>query len=155
MRRFADIRREDGQALVEFALVLPILLMVATGITSFGLVFYHYITIEDAVRSGARTLSLGRGNTAPSPNDPCTLAINETFNSAVDAGLTSNKVTLIVDGQQMFRGAPARAHRWTPGQPGDRDRHGPLHHQHRRLESLVPRREHHSAGDGCRRMTAA
>ena len=72
MRRFAHIRREDGQALVEFALVLPILLMVATGITSFGLVFYHYITIEDAVRSGARTLSLGRGNTAPAPNDPCT-----------------------------------------------------------------------------------
>ncbi len=65
MKRFAHIRREDGQALVEFALVLPILLMVATGITSFGLVFYHYITLTDAVRSGARTLSLGRG--APTP----------------------------------------------------------------------------------------
>jgi Flp pilus assembly protein TadG len=98
MRRFADIRREDGQALVEFALVLPILLMVATGITSFGLVFYHYITIEDAVRSGARTLSLGRGNTAPSPNDPCSLATKETVTSAIDAGLTNNSVHLIIAG---------------------------------------------------------
>ena len=61
MKRFTHIRREDGQALVEFALVLPILLMLATAITSFGLVFYHYITITDAVRAGARTLSLGRG----------------------------------------------------------------------------------------------
>jgi Flp pilus assembly protein TadG len=115
MKRLANIRREDGQALVEFALVLPILLMVATGITSFGLVFYHYITIEDAVRSGARTLSLGRGNTAPSPNDPCSLAIKETVNSAVDAGLTSNKVTLIVNGQQMFAGCSGTGTAWTQG----------------------------------------
>jgi Flp pilus assembly protein TadG len=100
-QRLADIRREDGQALVEFALVLPILLMVATAITSFGLVFYHYITIEDAVRSGARTLSLGRGNSAPSPNDPCSEAITETFNSAVDAGLTKGNIHPIVGGVPM------------------------------------------------------
>ena len=115
MRRFANLRREDGQALVEFALVLPILLMVATGITSFGLVFYHYITIEDAVRSGARTLSLGRGNTAPSPNDPCTLAINETFNSAIDSGLQRNKITLVVGGQSMSQGCSGTGTAWTQG----------------------------------------
>ena len=30
MRRFAHIRREDGQALIEFVIVLPILLTLAT-----------------------------------------------------------------------------------------------------------------------------
>jgi Flp pilus assembly protein TadG len=116
MRRFANLRREDGQALVEFALVLPILLMVATGITSFGLVFYHYITIEDAVRSGARTLSLGRGNTAPSPNDPCTEAQNATFNSAVDAGLQRTNIHLIVNGVPMQPGScPGTGSNWNQG----------------------------------------
>jgi Flp pilus assembly protein TadG len=98
MKRFAHIRRDDGQALVEFALVLPILLMVATGITSFGLVFYRYIALTDAVRAGARTFSLGRG--AP---DPCTPAITETVNSADTPGvnLQANQVSLFVNKQPV------------------------------------------------------
>jgi Flp pilus assembly protein TadG len=93
MRRFTHIRREDGQALVEFALVLPILLMLATGITSFGLTFYRYITLTDAVRAGARTFSLGRG----SP-DPCTPAVQETVNSADTPGVPVPTVHLVVNG---------------------------------------------------------
>ena len=115
MKRFTGIRREDGQALVEFALVLPILLMVATGMTSFGLVFYHYITIEDAVRAGARTLSLGRGNTAPAPNDPCSQAIKETYNSAIDADLQQNKIALVVNGIPMTAGCAGTGTNWTQG----------------------------------------
>lgn len=97
MRRFTDIRHEDGQSLVEFALVLPLLLMVATGITSFGLIFYHYIAVTDAVRTGARTLSLGRGNTEPPPLDPCTEAINDTYQSAVNANLQQSDIQLYVN----------------------------------------------------------
>ena len=92
MKRLPDIRREDGQGLVEFALVLPILLMIATGITSFGIVFYRYITLTDAVRAGARTLSLGRGLT-----DACTPAVTETVNSAIDVNLQPNQVKIIVN----------------------------------------------------------
>ena len=92
MRRLPDIRREDGQGLVEFALVLPVLLMIATGIMSFGIVFYRYITLTDAVRAGARTLSLGRGLT-----DPCSPAVNETVNSAIDVNLQPSQVKIIVN----------------------------------------------------------
>jgi Flp pilus assembly protein TadG len=95
MKRFTRIRREDGQALIEFVLVLPILLMLATAITSFGLTFYRYIALTDAVRAGARTLSLGRG----SP-DPCTPAITETKNSANTPGVPVPTVQLIVNGVQ-------------------------------------------------------
>jgi Flp pilus assembly protein TadG len=60
-------RREDGIALVEFALVLPVLLGVLIGILQFGLMFNKYISLTDAARLGARSLSLGRG----SPGNPC------------------------------------------------------------------------------------
>ena len=69
--------REDGQALVEFALVLPVLLVLVTAILQFGLLFNNYITLTDAVRSGARSLALGRGL-----SDPCDLAVTQTVNSA-------------------------------------------------------------------------
>lgn len=115
MKRFARIRREDGQALVEFALVLPILLMVATGLTSFGLVFYHYITIEDAVRAGARELSLGRGNSAAAPNDPCNQAINETYNSAIDAGLAKSDIHLVVNNVATSAPCSGIGTNWTQG----------------------------------------
>ena len=41
-------RGEDGQALVEFAIVLPLLLILVTGIIQFGLLFNKYITLTDA-----------------------------------------------------------------------------------------------------------
>ncbi len=49
--------------MVEFALVLPVLLIVLLAILKFGLLFENYLTLTDAVRSGARTLAIGRGTT--------------------------------------------------------------------------------------------
>ena len=95
--RFHRLRREEGQALVEFALVLPILLMIVTGITSFGIVFYRYVTLTDAVRVGARTLALQRGN-----SDPCTSTANQTVASAVDVGLTNSQLTFSYNGTPFY-----------------------------------------------------
>lgn len=47
-------RGERGAALVEFALVLPLLLMLVFGIIEFGLVFNHRLTIGNATQSAAR-----------------------------------------------------------------------------------------------------
>jgi hypothetical protein len=47
-------RRKDGQALVEFALVLPVFLLIVLGIAEFGFAFAHHITMEYATREGAR-----------------------------------------------------------------------------------------------------
>jgi Flp pilus assembly protein TadG len=59
----ASIRRlfagcERGAELVEFAFVLPILLVVIGGIVDFGLLFQRYEVVTNAAREGARLASL-------------------------------------------------------------------------------------------------
>ncbi len=49
---------ERGAALVEFALTLPLLLVVIAGIVDFGFVFQRYEVITNAAREGARLASL-------------------------------------------------------------------------------------------------
>ena len=45
---------ERGAALVEFALVLPLLLVVIAGIVDFGFAFQRYEVVTNAAREGAR-----------------------------------------------------------------------------------------------------
>jgi Flp pilus assembly protein TadG len=54
------IRDEDGQTFVEFAIVLPILVLLVFGITQFGLAFRNYLAITDAARVGARAAAVKR-----------------------------------------------------------------------------------------------
>jgi len=56
--------RERGQALVEFALVLPILATLLLGVIQFGIVFHDYLALADAVRTGARQASVTHDGTA-------------------------------------------------------------------------------------------
>ena len=42
-----------GQAIVEFAIVLPLLLALVLGIVQFAIAFNNYLTLTDAVRAGA------------------------------------------------------------------------------------------------------
>jgi Flp pilus assembly protein TadG len=55
-----SLRDQQGQAATEFALVLPILALLLFGIIQLGVVFNHYVTITDAVRTGARKAAVGR-----------------------------------------------------------------------------------------------
>ncbi len=61
--------RQDGQGLVEFALVVPVFMLLLLGMLEFGLAFTHDQTLAYATREGARTgAALGKGNTGY----PCT-----------------------------------------------------------------------------------
>lgn len=51
-------REERGQGLVEFALVLPILLALVLGIIEFGWALNGKITLNSAVREGARAAAV-------------------------------------------------------------------------------------------------
>lgn len=61
------IRREDGNALVEFAIVLPMMMVVITGLFSFGITINNRLELTQAVGSGAQYLQLIRSSTS----DPC------------------------------------------------------------------------------------
>lgn len=49
---------ENGQGLLEFALILPVLLLVALGLLDLGRAFFAAIIISNASREGARYLTL-------------------------------------------------------------------------------------------------
>lgn len=63
MKRTQLVRAADsdrGAAAVEFALVLPLLLMLVFGMIDFGRAYNDQITLTQLAREGARLESLGR-----------------------------------------------------------------------------------------------
>jgi len=62
IRRHRIIKSEKGASAVEFALILPILIMLVFGIVEFGIAFNNYITITHAAREGARIAAVDLNN---------------------------------------------------------------------------------------------
>ena len=58
-------KNEEGQTLVEFALVAPILFLILFGIIQFGIAFKNSMALTDAVRSGARKATVSRNAADP------------------------------------------------------------------------------------------
>lgn len=80
------LQRQDGQALVEFVFVLPLLVLLVFGITQFGLAFRNHLAITDAARVAARAAAVKR------TNDPCgaaTTAIQNTVSAGQWAQVSS------------------------------------------------------------------
>jgi Flp pilus assembly protein TadG len=47
-------RRQSAQSLTEFALILPLLMLILLGVVDFGRVFYYWTSIANSAREGAR-----------------------------------------------------------------------------------------------------
>lgn len=102
--RHSKRRREEGQAMIEMALILPVLLLLIGGIVKFGIVYNNHIILTDSVRVGSRQLALGRG--LP---DGCTPAIKRLKDSAENLDPTKIVVAAPVFGggsacNTMFQG---------------------------------------------------
>lgn len=52
-------REERGSAMVEFALVITLFLMLLMGLIEFGRIFHALLTLENAARQGARVAAVG------------------------------------------------------------------------------------------------
>jgi Flp pilus assembly protein TadG len=94
-------RREGGQAYVEFALVLPLLLLIVMGIIQFGNAFRTYITLTDAVRVGARQAAVARSIQPESDRIP--LVEQKIKDAAVS--LDTSKLIISVDPHDPTNGA--------------------------------------------------
>jgi len=54
IKRHGIMKNEKGASAVEFALILPILVILVFGIIEFGIAYNNYISITHAAREGAR-----------------------------------------------------------------------------------------------------
>lgn len=79
------LKSKKGQAMVEMAIVIPILLIILMGIFEFGRIFNTYIILTNASREGARRAALGASDTE----------VNEKINNAVLYLDSTNLTTLI------------------------------------------------------------
>ena len=84
---------ERGSAIVETALVLPIICLLMTGIFSFSIVFYQKLELAHAVGSGARLLAVDKGDT-----DPCATAVSSIYASAPTLTQSKINTTFVLNG---------------------------------------------------------
>lgn len=84
MHRIAS-KRDLGAAAVEFAIVLPVLLLIVLGIMEFGRAFYLQATMSGAAREGVREFAIHS-----IAGDATTRAIN----AAPTLGLSSGDVSI-------------------------------------------------------------
>ena len=100
--RFA--REESGQALVEAALVLPVLLVLVFGVVMAGRVVHAKIAVQAAAREASRTLA-----TAPSEEQGLTDA-NDAARSAADGyGLSADGLSVDLESNGFERGGTVSA----------------------------------------------
>src|SRR5260370_29999536 len=105
----ADCRKSstEGQTLIEFALVLPLLLLLIVNVVNFGAFFFAWITVANAARSGAQYMCLGGASL---------WFLKKAANSAQIYNLVSADISSLPDRRalavrsctQNFRVAPAR-----------------------------------------------
>jgi Flp pilus assembly protein TadG len=93
--------REKGQSLVEFALALPILILIVSGLLDIGRAYFAYIYVEEAAAEAATYLALHpncveHGQLAGACNDPNN-ALWRARNSGSTMGiLRSDEITITV-----------------------------------------------------------
>jgi len=99
-----------GAVLVEFALVLPVMLVIFAGIFDFGMAFQRYQTVTNAAREGARMAILPGYTTADVQNrvsdylaaggvsgTPTTTVDPVTITPETGASFSAKQVTVKVD----------------------------------------------------------
>jgi len=89
LKSVAD-RRDRGQAVIELALTLPLLLLVVLGIFDFGFMFQKYEVVTNAAREGARVGVL--------PDYTTTDAVNRALNYLDSGGLGGAGITTLAPG---------------------------------------------------------
>lgn len=79
--------KQAGAALVEFALVATILIVLMAGMYEFGRAFWFYDALSKATRDGARAMSVAKVATISSVGVPAAKTV--VANAAVAAGMTT------------------------------------------------------------------
>jgi Flp pilus assembly protein TadG len=101
----ARVRAQSGAELVEFAMVLPIMLLVFGGIVDFGLLLQRQQVVTNAAREGAR-LAVLPGYTAADVQARVTQFVREGISSSTAAPVAAlTTVTLTPGSGPAFQAA--------------------------------------------------
>jgi Flp pilus assembly protein TadG len=94
LRIFRRLAARDGQALIEFILVLPMVFLLILNLVNFGGFFYAWITVANAARAGADYAVLG-GASATGSGTPSAAKIKSLI--IADIASLPNAASLTVD----------------------------------------------------------
>ncbi len=90
--RRLDVRSDGGAAAVEFALILPIFVLLVFGIVEFGRLFNTQVSLTGAAREGARIMAIRND---PSCNaSPAGAKFAVTQSASISPALTCGEVTI-------------------------------------------------------------
>ena len=98
-RRGSRVRGDDGASAVEFALVVPLLLLIVFGIINFGFVFSQQSSLNNGVREGARRAVVNdpfNGNSVTANPRTCDGIITSIKNQLSGLGLATGNVQVKV-----------------------------------------------------------
>lgn len=94
--------RNEGSALVEMAVALPLVMLIMTGTFSFSVALYQKLMLAEAVSNAGRVLASDRGD-----NDPCKTASNALISAAPGLSPSGISVTFVLDGTTQPGSGPA------------------------------------------------
>ena len=96
----SKLRNEKGASAVEFALVLPVFVMLVFGIFQFGIAFNNWIAITHAAREGARLAAVGQYDEQRVRDSAPSVAI-QSISVSGQGGSIGSPVTVIVTGNVL------------------------------------------------------
>lgn len=110
-----DYSNERGSAAIEFALILPIFLLVLFGIINYGILMYDQAVVTNAAREGARWAAIHTSSTygasctnsySLAPVDPCQAAYSYAYNLLITFGTSSSLTASYITGANFNSGTP-------------------------------------------------
>jgi len=88
---------QEGQSLIELALLLPVLILIMAGVLDLGRAFHAYTTLVNAAREGARYGAFH-------PTDSYGIR-DQVWQEATDSGIDLSQSTVIIETDAISPGA--------------------------------------------------
>ncbi len=91
--RLLNRSQDEGSAVVEMAVTLPLIMLIMTGIFSISTALYQKLQLAEAISSAGRALAVDRGD-----HDPCATTVNAIYAAAPGLSKTSLTITITLNG---------------------------------------------------------
>jgi Flp pilus assembly protein TadG len=105
---------EEGSSLIEFAVCLPVLLLILTGTFAFGIALNNYLMLTNATTIGAQQLSISRSG----PLDPCSATSSAVIAASPLLKSTNLTFAYVINGV-AYSGTTCNSSSYTTGAAGN------------------------------------